>query len=165
MPKLYELADNFRVALALAEDYAADHEGELPEDLSDALDKAEADRDAKIANVLRAMKNEASDAEAFKAEADRLAKKAKARSGRVEWLKQYLAACLGEGNEWKDDVFALSWRNYPAVEITDIDDVPEEYKSTTITISANKVDIKKALKAGTAVPGATLADNPKLQIK
>lgn len=165
MPTLYELADNFRVALALADDYAVDHAGEIPEDLADALDKMEQDRDTKIANTVRAKKNYASDAEAFRAEADRLAKKAKRCEARVEWLHNYLAVCLGEDNAWSDDVFSLSWRNYPKVEVTDTTALPPEYvRVVPATTAPDLVGLKKALAAGD-VPGATLVDNKKLQIK
>jgi hypothetical protein len=165
MPTLYALADNFRVALALADDYAYDHAGEIPEDLADALDKMEGDRDVKLANVLRAMKNEATDAEAFKTEAVRLAKKAATKSARVEWFKNYLAVCLGEGNEWKDDVFALSWQDYPKVEVLDATKIPKKFLRVVPATSApDLAAIKAALKTGD-VKGVKLDPNPKLKIK
>jgi len=164
MPTLYELSEDFRAAMRLLDEVAADNEGVIPDDLADTLDKLEADRDAKIANTIRAMRNVESDAQGYIDEANRLSRKAKTLLNRAEWLRNYLAACVGERNDWRDEIFTVKWGKSQRVEIDDIEKVPEELRTTKVTIAADKTEIKRRIKSGQEVPGAVLADHYHMRI-
>lgn len=165
MPTLYELSEDYRAVMRMLDDVAADNDGVIPDDLADTLDTLEADRDAKIANTIRAIRNVEADAQAFADEANRLQRKAKTLIARADWLRNYLGVCVGERNTWQDDLFAVSWSKSQRVEVDDIENVPEELRTTKVTIAADKTEIKRRIKAGQEVPGAHITDHYSLRIK
>ena len=59
----------------------------------------------------------------------------------------------------------LSLRHSTATEVTDLDQVPSEFKTTKVEVVADKTAIKKAIQSGEDVPGAHLVENVSLQIK
>ena len=59
----------------------------------------------------------------------------------------------------------LSYRKSEAVVFTDEEMIPAEYKKEKLTISVDKTEIKKAIKAWTEVPGAEIEVRQNLQIK
>lgn len=63
------------------------------------------------------------------------------------------------------EINELSYRKSEAVVLTDEAVIPTEYKKEKLTISIDKTEIKKALKAGTEVPGAMIEVRQNLQIK
>lgn len=63
------------------------------------------------------------------------------------------------------EINELSYRKSEAVVFTDEEAIPAEYKKEKITISVDKTEIKKALKAWTEVPGAMIETRQNLQIK
>lgn len=63
------------------------------------------------------------------------------------------------------EINELSYRKSEAVVFTDEEAIPAEYKKEKITVSVDKTEIKKALKAWTEVPGAMIETRQNLQIK
>lgn len=63
------------------------------------------------------------------------------------------------------EINELSYRKSEAVVLTDEAVIPAEYKKEKLTISVDKTEIKKALKAGTEVPGVMIEVRQNLQIK
>ena len=63
------------------------------------------------------------------------------------------------------EINELSYRKSEAVILTDEEAIPSEYKKEKLTISVDKTEIKKAIKAGTEVPGAIIETRQNLQIK
>lgn len=63
------------------------------------------------------------------------------------------------------EINELSYRKSEAVVFTDEEAIPSEYKKEKITISVDKTEIKKAIKAWTEVPGAMIETRQNLQIK
>ena len=63
------------------------------------------------------------------------------------------------------EINELSYRKSEAVVLTDEAVIPAEYKKEKLTVSVDKTEIKKALKAGTEVPGAVIEVRQNLQIK
>ena len=63
------------------------------------------------------------------------------------------------------EINELSYRKSEAVVLTDEAVIPAEYKKEKLTISVDKAEIKKALKAGTSVPGAIIEVRKNLQIR
>ena len=63
------------------------------------------------------------------------------------------------------EINELSYRKSEAVVFTDEEAIPAEYKKEKVTVSVDKTEIKKALKAWTEVPWATIETRQNLQIK
>ena len=63
------------------------------------------------------------------------------------------------------EINELSYRKSEAVVFTDEEAIPAEYKKEKVTVSVDKTEIKKALKAWTEVPGAMIETRQNLQIK
>lgn len=85
MAKLYELTSN------LAQLLTAIEEGEIPEEaVADTLEAVEGEFDAKCDDLVSFIKNMTVEAEAIKAEADKLVERYKAKINRIESMKSYL---------------------------------------------------------------------------
>jgi hypothetical protein len=67
--------------------------------------------------------------------------------------------------EVKSATLKLSLRRSEAVEVVNIDQLPESLVTVKKTVSADKLKIKEAIKAGQNVEGANLIENYSLQIK
>ena len=63
------------------------------------------------------------------------------------------------------EINELSYRKSEAVVFTDEATIPSEFKKEKTTISIDKTEIKKAIKAWTEVPGAVIETRQNLQIK
>lgn len=54
---------------------------------------------------------------------------------------------------------------YESLEITNLDLIPEKYKSTEIKINVDKTELKSALKRGELIEGIELKLNPRIIVK
>lgn len=119
--------------------------------------------DNKVEGIALWIKNLLSDAEAIKAEKDKLAERQKACENKAKNLKEYLSKFLG-GQKFKTPKVSISYRKSESVEVTDISKLDDDYlKFAEPTVDKTKV--KKALKAGTALQGVVLVENQNIQIK
>lgn len=59
----------------------------------------------------------------------------------------------------------VSIRESEAVEVVSLEQLPDSFKTTKVTVSADKVRIKKAIKEGENIQGAVIVTNQNLQIK
>ena len=128
------------------------------------LDALFMERNQKIENVACWVKNLLSDAEAIKAEKDALAdREAKCRK-KAEDLKLWLARTL-EGQKFNTARCAVSFRRSEKVEVDDVESIPAELKTETITVNPDKKAIKALLKEGVEVSGCRLVEALNTQIK
>ena len=162
---LYEIDALLTNRMAEADNYAAEHEGVLPDDLAAILDGLELARDAKIGNVLRMVKNLEAEADAVSAEARKLSDHARGLTSKADWLRNYVGGIIGQGNKWSDATCKASWRTSKYVELAaDAQDkLPAQYVKYEPVI--DKAGIRETLKAGKEVPGAVLAERMSLQIR
>lgn len=138
--------------------------GEIDEQtLNDTLQAIGADE--KADTYCRIIRQLQADAEALKAEADRLTAKRRAAENAVERMKGALLAFTeASGGRVKTPLFTVTMRTTQKVDITDPDAIPAAYRiAQPDKISAS--DIGKALKAGEDIPGATLVSNVSVVIK
>lgn len=158
--RLYEINAELENAFANAIDAET---GEIVDEaMAERFEQLQIDRDVKIENIACLIKDISAEVAAIKAEKDALYARQKSAENKVTSLKKYLAACIGD-ETFKSPRAAISWRKSTAVNITDIDAIPEQYRK--ITVDANKTDIKAALKAGETVDGAELVENKNIVIK
>ena len=129
----------------------------------DQLHELQMDRTDKIRNIACYIKNLRSDAAAYDEEAKTFAARKKAAQTKADSLTAYLSSMLN-GEKVKDKEYSISWRKSESVNITDDSLLPDTYLVPQPP-KVDKAGIKAALKAGTAVTGAELAEKNNIQIK
>lgn len=127
------------------------------------LSQLQMEFDDKVEGIALWIKNLLSDAAAIKEERDKLAERQRVCENKAKNLKEYLSGFLG-GEKFKTPRVAISYRKSKSVDVQDITALPKEYLKYSEP-TANKTEIKKALEAGTSVPGCVLVENSNIQIK
>lgn len=127
------------------------------------LNDLQMERDTKIENVALWIKELKAEAEALKAEKMAFAERQKVAENKMESLKKWLAYALN-GEKFKTVRASVTFRTTDKVEIADIYKLDENYLRYKEP-EADKDAIKKAIKAGQEVAGATLVSNTSVIIK
>ena len=138
-------------------------------DVFEAL-KAEIDglqmaRDQKISNVACWYKSLVAEAEAIKAEKQKLAKRQTVAENKAENLKKYLEYALN-GEKFKDARVSISYRRSEGIHFADDFDgntLPKEY--LRIKAEPKLTEIKEAIKSGKEFEGISLIEKQNIQIK
>lgn len=166
MANIYQLSETLQACIKLDEQRMVDTEtGEIL-DVDQYLALAEA-LDAKLENLALYIKNQQAEANMIKAEADILAKRAKAKANEAERCKDRLSNFMAnnyDGKKFETARVRLSWRSSESVEVNGIDALSDEYLRFKDP-EPDKTKIKAALKAGVELKGCTLVANQNLQIK
>ena len=133
---------------------------------ADDLDQLVIEHDVKLINCVYYYKNMMAEAEALKAEKQKLANRQRTAEKKAEWIKWYIARDLdGQKFEPKSDVSVrVGWRKSESVECADVYRVPDEYLRYKEP-ELDKAKVKKALKAGETVDGCELVSKMNIQIK
>lgn len=130
------------------------------------IDNLMMERHEKIESVGLYIKNITAEANAIKAEEEALAKRRKAIERKIDSLKWYILCTLDDADEFKTSRIVMKVRNNTAVEITDLEAVPEEFvKIIPEARQADKMAIKKAINSGAEIAGAHLVNSQSLSIK
>ena len=105
--------------------------------------------------------------DAIDSEIKRLKAMKEAKDNAIDRMKEAVRnAMLVSGiDKIESSLFKLSLRRSEAVEVVNIDQLPEMLTTVKKTVSADKVKIKEAIKSGLTVEGAVLVENFSLQIK
>jgi hypothetical protein len=127
------------------------------------LNDLQMERDAKIENVALWIKELKAEAEALKAEKLAFAERQKVTENKMESLKKWLAYALN-GEKFKTVRASVTFRTSDKVEIADIYKLDESYLRYKEP-EADKDAIKKAIKEGQQVAGATLVQSTSVIIK
>ena len=127
------------------------------------LDALQMERDQKIENIALWHKNDLADAEAIKAEREKLYDREKALRGRADSTKRYLDAVLF-GNKFTTPRVAISFLKSKQVQISEGVELPDNlltYKQP----EPNKAAIKRFLKDGNKLVGVEIVEKKNIQIK
>lgn len=127
------------------------------------LNSLQMERDTKIENVALWIKELKAEAEALKAEKMAFAERQKVTENKMESLKKWLAYALN-GEKFKTVRASVTFRTTEKVEVADIFKLDENYVRYRDP-EADKDAIKKAIKAGQEVAGATLVSSTSVIIK
>ena len=162
MPKMYEITADYDRLSSMDMETDGDVEAFLS-----LMKELEGTFDQKAENYCKLIRNLEADAEAYKAEKDRLAKKQKSIENRVGEIKKYLqyeaSKIIETGTSRKVGLFTLAIRNNPEkLEVIDEAYIPDIFKKVYTEI--DKEMIKESLKIGTDVPGARLVRGTSLRI-
>lgn len=128
----------------------------------DKMNALQMERGEKIENVALWVKELDAEAKAIREEEKRLAERRKVNENKIASLKGYLSMALS-GQKFSTPRVKISWRKSEAVDIPDPEKIPASWYRAKYEIARD--DIKAALKAGEAVPGASLIENTNIQIK
>lgn len=145
----------------------ADEDGTVNDDLYNQLEQLQEERATKLENITLIIKDKEAQASAIKEEESRLADRRKSLENQVNNLKNYLQNSMLSSGESKFETSRckISFRKSEVVDIADVSKLPEKYIEQVIDYKANKADIKKALKAGEVIEGASLIEKQNIQIK
>lgn len=162
MASIYELNKDYAELSAMLE--AAETPEEI-EAIQNTLEMIDLSIEEKIENTAKYMVNVESDIQGLKTEIDRLTKIKKAKENAVERLKNNVEYAMKQKGIEKLEVgtFKAYYKKSESVEITNLDVIPADY--TRVEIKADKVAIKKAIKAGETVEGAHIQTNMNFYIK
>lgn len=133
------------------------------------LDELQIERETKIENVACWIKDLKAEAEAIKAEKQRLADRQKSAENKAESLKNWLYYAL-EGQKFKTAKCSVSYRNTESIEVTDagLENLMKDHEEllTYKQPEPNKTAIKNAIKNdGLTVEGVQLVQNVSTIIK
>ena len=162
MPKMYEITADYDRLSSMDMETDGDVEAFLS-----LLKELEGTFDQKAENYCKLIRNLEADAEAYKVEKDRLAKKQKSIENRVGEIKKYLkyeaSKIIETGTGRKVGLFTLSIRNNPEMlDIYDGEKIPKEWYKQIWEMKAP--EIKEALKNGEVIEGARLVRGTSLRI-
>jgi hypothetical protein len=118
-------------------------------------------------NYAKVIANYQSEADQIDAEIKRLKAMKESRDKKVTWLTESLKkAMLVSGIEKiESPLFKISLRRSDAVEVEIPEALPVDWQVKKVTITADKVAIKKAIKEGYSITGARIVENFNLSIK
>ena len=159
---IYELKSNYMKLQQLAESGEFDLEA-----INEAMEQIDEDMEQKAEGYGLVMTNLQSDSDALKNEIARLNERKKAIDKNVSRMKENLseALLLSEKTKFKTDHFSFSFRKSETVVIEKDALLSSDYLTIKTTQTPNKTAIKKALKDGEIIEGATIQTNQNLQIK
>lgn len=156
--QLYKITNEY-LALQSDESFTA-------EEITDTLEAIEGEFDDKAENIFGLIKSLILESVAFKTEAKRLTTIANAKANTAEKLKGYLQIEMVKLKK-KSIVIGTHSAKFrkgsKAVEILDLDDIPDEYVNVKTDITPDKKLLLKALKAledDETIAGAKLITNP-----
>lgn len=158
---LYEITEELRAVYEAIEENG----GEITDELNEQLQLTTGQLQDKAEGYCNLIRNVSADADAYKAEIDRLTARKKAADNLVKRLKEALknAMVLSDQQKIKAGLFSLSLRSTDAVEVTDEQSIPEEYFQVKREVM--KSAIKDAIKNGEEVAGARIVSNTSLTIR
>ena len=125
------------------------------------------DRLRKLEGIALWVKELRAEAEAIKAEKDKLYEREVACKNKADRLANFLSDVLG-GEKFRTPRVAVSYRKSTKVDIPDsfdVDSLPEELKKVKRTVDPDKKAIGDYLKAGNILEGISLLENYNIQIK
>lgn len=143
-------------------------EGELNEELENALVINQNELQEKAISYGYAIKSIESDIDTIDAEIERLKALKQSRTNAIERMRAAVLEALTIYGIEKvtSPTLNLSVRLNPeSVDIINEYQVPEIYRKEKVTVSIDKTAIKEAIKSGLEVPGAVLDRKKRLEIK
>ena len=163
---LYDISERIEALQAVLDEQ--DNES-IATDVKNAIAAIyESDVPAAVADGIAYIKGQESQIDAIGAEIKRLQELKKARENRLARVRQgytdFLIAVNKTKMETPRGTMTVAAATYSTV-IDNIDELPDEYKRTTIKVDPDKTKIKEAISAGVNVTGAHLEAKQGIRIK
>jgi hypothetical protein len=158
---LYEITHEAQYLAALLETE------ELTPELEEMLVINQEQLQAKAGNYAKVIANIQGDSDAIDAEIKRLKAMKDSKDRAVTRLKDAVknAMMVSGIDKIESSLFKLSLRRSESVEVEVPEALPIDWQVKKVTITADKVAIKQAIKEGHSITGARIIENFSLQIK
>jgi isopentenyl diphosphate isomerase/L-lactate dehydrogenase-like FMN-dependent dehydrogenase len=123
MMRLYEITDRYTQALELI------HDPDKYDQLNDTLESLDEPMQEKLESIGKIRQNKLAEAEALKAEADRLMERAKKAKKEADSLANYVEFTMKKHNfkKLETPLFKFSFRKSTSLVVTNIENVPEHF--------------------------------------
>ncbi len=159
--KLYEICAELQQVI---DSYNIDNEEGLIE-FERVFDFLELEKEKKVINIGRLIKNLNAEYNAIASEIDNLAIRKNRLGKEIKGLENYLTNYI-PGEKFNDPTVAISWRKSTSVNITDPTALPDDLlRLIPESYEPNKLEIKNRLSSGQVVIGAELVEKLNLQVK
>lgn len=158
---LYEITGE---ALAIYEQ-VEEQEGELTQELEEALIINESELQSKGIAYLEVIKERAALINTIDLEIKRLQAKKKANVNLKSRLEENLLLAQKTYGDFEIGLTTITTRASKSVHVEDVNSLPNHYKTVKIVESADKKLIKEALEAGVDIAGCSILENKNLRIK
>jgi len=160
MAKLYQLTDEFRAI----ENMIAENEGEVSEAEIMAMNEIKKDFENKAESIAKMIQNLKGEYSAVKAEAKRLACRAKSLDNNIERWKKYIKGemtAIGV-KKIEGETLSLTLKNIrDTVDVIDENQVPDSFKEKIVVFRVDRKSCLEAYKSGVPVPGIKVLENNK----
>lgn len=140
-------------------------EGEITDEMDQALTINKMDLEAKTTGYLEFIGHQEAFTQRIDTEIKRLQQLKKTNTNLITRLKDKLLDAVKLFGGYQCGLHVIGTRSSQSVEIVDLEAVPKDYKIIKVTTQADKAKIKAAIKDGETVPGAQLNNNLNLKIK
>jgi hypothetical protein len=142
-------------------------EGEYTPEIEQALAINQNELQEKAINYGYVVKSLESDVSAIDEEIKRLRSLKEAKTNAIDRMKSSVlnAMQIYGLKKIESPTLNVSIRESESVEVHSLEQLPDTFKTTKVTVSADKVSIKKAIKDGVNIEGAVIVTNSNLQIK
>ena len=158
---LYNIKEDYAVLMETIEE----NEGVLTDEQVEQLEINKEQLESKAVAYLEVIKK----SEGFIALADdelkRLQAVKKRNKALVDTLKSNLLNAVQLFGDFQVGTLTFGTRKSEAVLVEDVNSLPAEFKTIKVTESANKADLKAAIKGGKEIDGVILQTNLNLKIK
>jgi hypothetical protein len=163
--KLYEIKEAMVDTLDI---FLESEQEEIDRDFySDTMEYLKEELSKKSSNIIKYLSNLDAEALTIKVEIDRLTRAKKARERKSSSLKSYLVNTMQilEKTKIETELGTYGLRKSTALEVFDMDKIPEEYLKVKKEVSVDKRELTNYIKAGETIEGAALVERYSLQIK
>jgi len=140
-------------------------EGELTDEQNELLIINENQLKGKTMAYLEVIKTKEAFNSNIDEEINRLQAMKKRNTNLVDRLNNSLLDAVKLYGDITSGLITFTTRKSESINIDDEDLIDKEYKTVKVTTSVSKADIKKAIKQGVEVPGASLITNLNLRVK
>lgn len=165
MMRLYDIANEYQNILNELYDPET---GEVNESALLKLEQVETSLDKKAIALASFIRNMDAEKEAIKAAKDQMALREKRLNKRIESLEEYLQSNMERCgiSHISCPHFEIKLKKCPAsVDVENEEMIPEEYKRIVTETRIDKVKIKEEISLGVVIPGASLKNRLRLEIK
>lgn len=162
---LYKIANEYQEVLNKTFDEETGEVNEAALALLDAVEKNIKEKGIAVASYIKNLEAEKNAIETAKKE---MGERERRLANRLASLSDYLHSNMERCgiNEISSPYFVIKLKKNPvSVDDYDRDLIPDEYKRVVKEIKIDKLQIKKDLQAGVEIPGATLKQSTRLEIR
>lgn len=140
-------------------------DGEITEEQAQALSIKESELVEKAESYLAVIRSNEAFVDQIDQELKRLNALKKSRKNLNERLKTNLLTAVELFGEFSVGTNTFKTRKSTVVEVDDVNQLPDRYKTLKVTETADKVEIKRALSKGDYIEGCRLIEKNNLSIK